>query len=229
MYRAVAQAGILIGRGRPDDAADALDAVITSEPVTPAAHALAAELYWRCGRPDTARRLAEPLLEGVPAYLRVSVLVVLAQCTWRDGDKKSAHALLEEALALGDAQSLLRPFNRPDAELADLLAEHADAGTEHAHFLGRALARQRAASSREAASAPIPGTRLSAREIEVLGLLQTRLTSAEIAQELFISPNTLKSHVKSIYRKLGVESRRDAIRVSRGTAHPGRGGQVSSR
>ena len=53
---------------------------------------------------------------------------------------------------------------------------------------------------------------LSSRELTVLELLSSRLTTHEIAGTLFISPNTLKSHVKSIYRKLDVASRADAVR-----------------
>jgi LuxR family maltose regulon positive regulatory protein len=43
-------------------------------------------------------------------------------------------------------------------------------------------------------------------------LLASRLTTTEIAGALFVSPNTLKSHMKSIYRKLDVNSRADAVR-----------------
>lgn len=60
-----------------------------------------------------------------------------------------------------------------------------------------------------------PTTQLSGREREVLGWLQTTMTAGEIAAALHISQNTLKSHVKAIYRKLGVENRRDAARLAR--------------
>jgi LuxR family maltose regulon positive regulatory protein len=52
---------------------------------------------------------------------------------------------------------------------------------------------------------------LSERELQVLRLLTTQLSSTEIAQELFISANTVRSHVKSIYGKLNVHSRVDAV------------------
>ena len=53
---------------------------------------------------------------------------------------------------------------------------------------------------------------LSKRELEVLRLLTTHLPSTEIAKELVISTNTVRSHIKRIYSKLNVHSRRDAIR-----------------
>lgn len=52
---------------------------------------------------------------------------------------------------------------------------------------------------------------LSAREVEVLLLLDEHLATNEIAQRLFISEHTVRSHVKSLLRKLGVSSRRDAL------------------
>lgn len=53
---------------------------------------------------------------------------------------------------------------------------------------------------------------LSARELEVLLLLDARLGTGEIAERLFISEHTVRSHVKSLLRKLGVSSRREALR-----------------
>jgi DNA-binding NarL/FixJ family response regulator len=52
---------------------------------------------------------------------------------------------------------------------------------------------------------------LSAREVEVLLLLDEHLGTDEIAQRLFISEHTVRSHVKSLLKKLGVSSRRDAL------------------
>ena len=56
---------------------------------------------------------------------------------------------------------------------------------------------------------------LTAREITVLRLLRGTLTRREMAQELCLSANTIKSHVRAVYRKLGVSSRRDAIQRGR--------------
>jgi LuxR family maltose regulon positive regulatory protein len=65
-----------------------------------------------------------------------------------------------------------------------------------------------------------PGDHLTERELEVLRMLPSRLTLREIAGELFISVNTLKFHLRVIYRKLGVGSRAEAIEVARRRASP---------
>jgi DNA-binding CsgD family transcriptional regulator len=60
-------------------------------------------------------------------------------------------------------------------------------------------------------SSAAAGVRLSRRELEVLRYLPSLLTAGEIAGELFVSVNTIKAHLRSIYRKLGVSRRRDAV------------------
>jgi LuxR family maltose regulon positive regulatory protein len=52
---------------------------------------------------------------------------------------------------------------------------------------------------------------LSERELEVLRLLTTHLSSTQIAEELYISANTVRSHIKNIYSKLNVHSRKEAV------------------
>jgi LuxR family maltose regulon positive regulatory protein len=53
---------------------------------------------------------------------------------------------------------------------------------------------------------------LSDRELDVVRYLPSRMSSAEVAASLYISLNTLKTHLRSIYRKLGVSTREEAIR-----------------
>jgi len=57
---------------------------------------------------------------------------------------------------------------------------------------------------------------LTDREIDVLRMLQGSLSLNEIADELYISPNTVKTHAKAVYRKLGVSSRSEAVEIARG-------------
>ena len=69
---------------------------------------------------------------------------------------------------------------------------------------------------REERSAAIPGaSALTAAELRLLPLLSTHLSAPEIAEELFLSLHTIKSQMRSIYRKLGVSSRNQAITGAR--------------
>ena len=73
-----------------------------------------------------------------------------------------------------------------------------------------------------AASAPATRTaELSEREREVLALMNAGLSEREIGRELFLSFNTVHSHVKSLYRKLGVSSRADAVAFHLGETRRG--------
>lgn len=56
---------------------------------------------------------------------------------------------------------------------------------------------------------------LSDRELAVLRLLRTDLTQREIGDQLYVSFNTVKSHIQSIFRKLDVATRKDAIARAR--------------
>lgn len=69
---------------------------------------------------------------------------------------------------------------------------------------------------------------LTQRELEVLRMLPSRLTLRELADELYISPNTLKFHLKVIYRKLGCASRAEAAEIARALSSPRGPGQASS-
>ncbi len=69
-------------------------------------------------------------------------------------------------------------------------------------------------------AAPVPASpviveELSVRELEILKLFAGMLTTAEVASQLYISVNTVKTHMKSIYRKLAVSHRNEAVRRAR--------------
>jgi LuxR family maltose regulon positive regulatory protein len=62
-----------------------------------------------------------------------------------------------------------------------------------------------------ASTASVRDPGLSPRELLVLGYLPSRLTNAEIADALYVSLNTVKTHLRRIYKRLGVTSRRQAV------------------
>jgi LuxR family transcriptional regulator, maltose regulon positive regulatory protein len=73
----------------------------------------------------------------------------------------------------------------------------------------KSAARQRSAITQQRSGMIEP---LSERELDVLRLLRSDLSGPEIAQQLIVSLNTVRTHTKSIYNKLGVNSRRAAVR-----------------
>ncbi len=77
--------------------------------------------------------------------------------------------------------------------------------------------RARVAAVRSCSAAPrrVGGEPLTGRELDVLRLLQGSLSLDEIAGELYLSTNTVKTHAHAVYRKLGAHSRDEAVQTAR--------------
>ncbi|WP_416954276.1 LuxR C-terminal-related transcriptional regulator [Nocardioides sp. T5] len=136
----------------------------------------------------------------------VDAHVVRALAHRARGDREAALEALGEALAGGVPHGYRRTYLDEGAAMVELLEAH---GTELAATV---LA---AATPPAPTSGPEQTEGLSDREIEVLRLLASELTGPEIAQRLYISLNTLRTHSRHIFTKLDVTTRRAAVR--RGT------------
>ena len=131
------------------------------------------------------------------------------------GDHQLALEALEKALGMAEAESHMRIFLDEGQDIADLLRRLKDRGVSRVgdNYIQKLLA----AFNENSAPAPVDitftelGESLSERELEVLRLLDTELSSAEIADHLFVSVHTVRSHIKSIYQKLEVHSRYQAL------------------
>lgn len=133
----------------------------------------------------------------------VDAHVVRALAHRARGDREAARAALGEALARGVHHGYRRLYLDEGAAMVELLEA---LGTESAAIvLG-------AAATDEPAPRPQQPEGLSDRELEVLRLLATELTGPEIAQRLYVSLNTLRTHTKHIFTKLDVNTRRAAVR-----------------
>ena len=129
-----------------------------------------------------------------------------------DGDRPAALRDLTDALTSGYPVGYRRLFLDEGAPLSDLLREVAETGSgEVAASAARLLAGADEGRSRPAARSVPASDGLSERELEVLRLLATDLTGPEIARRLFVSVNTLRTHTKHIFTKLGVNTRRAAV------------------
>jgi LuxR family maltose regulon positive regulatory protein len=125
-------------------------------------------------------------------------------------DQGPAVQLLEDALLTAAPLGMRRPFLVEAAGLRTLLADRIEAGTAVAAFAVDLLRRMSGQHDR-----PLPAPLVEAlteREQVVLRYLASTLSNAEIAAELYLSINTVKTHQRMVYRKLGADGRRDAVR-----------------
>jgi ATP/maltotriose-dependent transcriptional regulator MalT len=146
----------------------------------------------------------------------VEILAIQALAHHAAGDVPQALAVLEGALVGAAPEGYVRLFLDEGAPMTTLLRTAVQRGTaaEHAR---RLLAAGQNTRTSDATATVAPTTRgrgdeLSSRELEVLRLLRSDLSGPEIARELTVSLNTMRTHTKNIYMKLGVSSRRAAVR-----------------
>lgn len=184
------------------------------------------------GRPPLAAQLArQVMLTRVDSLVSaVEAAVLLAEAQHRIGDIEGATVQIDRALRLAMPEGIWRPFVGRDDWIADLVNRRSE---ELASTVPLPLVPVEApppvtvAPSLEAdtvelalpaiESAPtgqitVP---LTERETLVLQYLRSVLSIAEIANMLSVSANTIKTHVRHVYRKLGVSRRRDAVRRAR--------------
>ena len=112
---------------------------------------------------------------------------------------------LERALTLAEPEGYVRIFIDEGPTMAALLAAEHRVAPSYVRRLQTAF--NRPADNQQTLIEP-----LSDREREVLRLLATDLSGPQIARELVVSLNTVRTHTKSIYAKLAVNSRREAVR-----------------
>ena len=160
---------------------------------------------------DPATALAE--ISRLPVNSEFVHLACLARCIEAEAlaalGRAGAHDALECALAAAEPDALYGPFLAGGKPMVDLLKAHLRHGTSHPAALTQVLAYLASDGVHHAAGW---SERLTERERVILQYLATNLTNAEIADAEFISLHTTKTHIAHIYQKLGVGSRRAAIR-----------------
>jgi LuxR family maltose regulon positive regulatory protein len=165
--------------------------------------------------------LLERLLQAAEADRRmgsvVEILVVQALALQAQGNVSQALALVERALALAEPEGYVRIFVDEGEPMRSLIEKQSrDQDKPFLDYVDKLLA-----AFAQPMAIPQPKTNdlqstiiepLSERELEVLRLLGTELSGPEIARELIVSLNTLRTHTKNIFNKLGVNNRRAAVR-----------------
>ena len=194
LHRRVVLAALHLAQDRPEDATAALGPVLDdpAAPLLPARSATVITLRWAI----------YALLLGAIALDAVR-------------DPGGAFRALERALDLAEPDGELLAFLLFPAP--ELLERHARLRTAHASLVLEILGllAGRTPTARSAPPDPLPEP-LSDSELRVLRYLPTNLPAAEIASELFVSINTIRTHMRHLYAKLDVHTRAQAVERARG-------------
>lgn len=232
----------LIQLGKTQTAERALAALPADERDAVPARIAEAALRLAQDNPRVAREVLgslASLTDAVPADVRpmcsVAVLLLEAKACDRLGLPDEARSLLERALDAAAPDHVLLPFLVHRAP--GLLERHAGGGTAHVALISELLERLAPNAIRplsNTAPAAAGTTRTTARpgaagrdpsshareplsrgEMRVLRYLPTNLSAPEIAAELSLSVNTIRTHMRHVYEKLGAHSRNEAVRLAR--------------
>jgi LuxR family maltose regulon positive regulatory protein len=164
-----------------------------------------------------------PLLAGLGAgapepATAICASLIDAVANQQLADRDAAARSLRRALELAGPEGYRRAFVEGGTPVRVLLVDHLHRDPAHRALAGGLLERLRDSA---APSPPVPAMAaelvepLSEREQVVLHYLPSSLSAGEIADELYVSLNTVKTHIKSIYRKLDTNRRWDAVRRAR--------------
>lgn len=160
---------------------------------------------------EILRPLTRPQPEDLVSATDAWLLSALAHDRLRqDADAMEA---LGRALDLAAPDGIARPFVLMGARVTGILERYQHRHLNHRPFVATLLVKAGAFPS--SASPPRLLAPLTNRERSVLMLLPTMMSNNEIADELYVSVNTVKVHLKSLYRKLGVSNRREAVTAAR--------------
>lgn len=158
-----------------------------------------------------AVRIAKHVLEqpGVALDVRVGAVLLNAAGELETSRQDAARSIVDQALALAEPQGLRRPFEEIPPRLRAILRGRAEGAN---HWLAGSGAGRGGAAAAGTVAVVQP---LTEREQEVLGYLAELMPTEEIAARMFVSVNTVKTHVRAILRKLSAERRNDAVRRAR--------------
>jgi LuxR family transcriptional regulator, maltose regulon positive regulatory protein len=179
------------------------------------------------GRAGEAIDALRPALAGavpvIHAFTTVQAQMVAARAWVDHGDRRASEAAVEAALELAERDHLVLPFAMAGG--LELLERHPRHATAHGQLLTDILDSLTGETRASDRGVPPLVEPLSEPELRVLRFLPSNLTMPELAGELFLSLNTVKTHMRHIYAKLGVHTRSEAVRRARALGLLGRPGR----
>lgn len=153
----------------------------------------------------------------------IEVAVLQSLALEKQGRAEEALKVLEETVALAGPGGWIRPFVEAGPPMADLL-KRLQKQNGAVDYIEKLLAAFRddeqvvvseVSENRIASASPLSPRPLveplTNRELDILELLEQRPQTKEVAKKMFISPETVKSHLKNIFQKLEVSNRRQAV------------------
>ena len=210
------EAQLWLALGEPDRARRILGGLERSSP--DGANALA-QVQLAEGDPAGAVRTIEAFLaderEALIPFARVEARVLEAIARDAMRDEAAALEALERALDMAEPRGCSVVVVRYGAPVRSLLRRLVARGTRHRALADDFIARLGGGGEVERSVTSPLLEPLSDRELTVLRYLPTMMSNAEIAAEMFVSVNTVKTHLKHVYRKLDVTDRRDCVRRGR--------------
>jgi LuxR family transcriptional regulator, maltose regulon positive regulatory protein len=163
------------------------------------------------GALEATRPILDGTAHGATLQIKVAALLAAAVADRRLGLTETAAELLEQALALAEPDDASRVFLDAGQPVRSAITVLVPPTSRSAGFAGRILERFDTQLPHPGGAPGPADVLLTDSELAVLRFLPSHLTNQEIAEALFLSINTVKTHLRSAYRKLGVTSRRAAI------------------
>ena len=187
---------------------------------SPEAEVTLARVWAAAGDAENATRALAPVLatdRGAPDRVRLDAWLVDAQLGYDGGDRARGRRSLASALRLAEPEQLRLPFALERGWIEPMLRRDPELARVHRNLLAPGPGHDQLPAPRSVPDqAPILAVEtLTERELEVLRHVSCLLSNAELASEMYITVNTVKTHLKHIYRKLDTTRRGEAIRRAR--------------
>lgn len=210
-FGAAVQVRLALAAGDVPTATMAIDRIRTQPGLTGEIRHLRAQIHARQGHRKKARQLLRPVLSGrVPHLVTTAIDAWLldAVLAYDDGQLVRSRRAVDKAVTLAAPRWALRAFVAAGQPLRELLVRDQGRFGPHEKFVSAVVS-----AVQSPGASPVEP--LSERELELLAELPSMRTVEQLAKALSVSPNTIKTHLRHIYRKLGVSARRDAVTAGR--------------